>query len=219
MTSGGMKMTGVEMNKIAFKMLVAGIFLLTGSVVGFAGDMAPAAQEEMTEEQKALQARMQEYSTPNEHHEFLKSLSGTWTTNVKFWMDPKGEAQESEGTSEAGMIMGGRFLEQKFNGAFMGQPFEGRGLYGYDNIRKEYTGLWFDNMATGIMISSAKHDPATKTMTEEGSMSCPITNERDRWYKAVTTFVDSDHYTYESFMKDADGKEFRSMIISYTRAQ
>ena len=95
---------------------------------------------------------------------------------VKFWMDPKGEAQESEGTSEAGMIMGGRFLEQELNGTFMGQPFEGR-------------------------------------------MSCPITNERNRWYKAVTTFIDPDHYTYESFMKDADGKEFRSMIISYTRAQ
>lgn len=207
------------MNKIVFKMLVVGVFLLTGAPVSFAGEMAPAAPEEMTEEQKALQARMQEYSTPNEHHEFLKSLAGSWQANVKFWMDPKGEAQESEGTSEAGMILGGRFLEQKFNGTFMGQPFEGRGIYGYDNLRKEYTGLWFDSMATGVMTSSAQYDSATKTMTEQGVMSCPITNEAHRWVKAVTTFIDADHYTYESFMKDADGKEFRSMIIAYVRAQ
>ena len=205
------------MNKSVLKMLVVSVFLLTGAVAVFAGETAPTAQGEMTEEQKALQARMQEYTTPNAHHEFLKSLAGSWKTSVKFWMDPKSEPQESEGTSEASMIMGGRFLEQKFNGTFMGQPFEGRGLYGYDNLRKEYTGLWFDNMATGIMTSSAQYDPAVKTMTEEGSMSCPITDETHRWYKAVTTFIDPDHYTYESFMKDADDKEFRSMLISYAR--
>ena len=172
----------------------------------------------MTEEQKAMQARMQEFMTPNANHEVLKSLAGSWKASVQFWMDSKGEPQVSDGTSEAKIIMNGRFLEQTFNGSFMGQPFEGRGIYGYDNLRKEYTGLWFDSMSTGIMMSSAQYNSETKVMSEEGSMSCPITNETHRQYKATTTIVDADHYTYETFMKDKDGQEFRSMLITYSRA-
>jgi hypothetical protein len=172
----------------------------------------------MSPEQKEMQARMQEYASPNANHEVLKSLVGNWKAHVKFWMDPKEEAQESDGTSETALIMGGRFVEQSYHGSIMGQPFEGRAIYGYDNLRKEYTGLWLDNFATGIMVSAGKYDPAAKTLTEEGSMSYPITNDAHRWYKAVTTFTDVDHYTYESYMKDKDGKEFKGMIITYTRA-
>ena len=58
-----------------------------------------------------------------------------------------------------------------------------------------------------------------KHLAEEGSQSCPITNEPHRWYRASTIIIDADHYTYETFMKDTDGREFRSMVISYTRAQ
>ena len=207
------------MKRTALKIVVLSVFLLMGAAAGFAEGMAPAAQGEMTEEQKAIQARMQEYATPNANHEFLNSLAGTWKANVKFWMDPKSEPIESEGTSEAKMIMGGRFLEQTFSGSAMGQPFEGRGLYGYDNMRKEYIVLWFDNMATGIMRSSAKYNSETKVMAEEGSMSCPITNENHRWYRGATTIIDAEHYTYETFMKNKDGQEFRSMVITYTRAK
>ena len=115
--------------------------------------------------------------------------------------------------------MGGRFLEQNFTGTAMGQPFEGRGLVGYDNLKKEYTSIWFDNMSTGIMTGAGQYDPATKTLTAEGSMSCPVTQETHRWYKDVTTFTDENHYTYESFMKDKDGKEYKAMSITYSKVQ
>ena len=181
--------------------------------------MAPAAGAEMTPEQKEMQSRMKEYSTVNEHHDVLKSLEGKWITHVKFWMDPKGPAQESDGTSEAKMILSGHVLEQTFTGTFMGQPFEGRGIIGYDNMKKEYTSIWFDNMATGIETGSGQYDAEKKTMTAEGSMSCPITNDTHRWHKDTTTIVDADHYTYESYLKDKDGNEYKGMEISYTRAQ
>ncbi len=172
---------------------------------------------ELSEAQKAQQARMQEYMTPNENHAVLKAWEGDWKTHVKFWMDPAAPAQESDGTAQSTMIMNGRFLEQVYQGEMMGQRFEGRAIIGYDNMRKEYTGLWLDNMATGIMVSTAKYDATAKTLTEEGSMSCPITNESHRWYKAVTTWIDADNYTYESYMKDKDGKEFKGMSITYSR--
>lgn len=182
-------------------------------------DKAAPAAPEMTEEQKVTMEHMKEFSTINEHHDLLKSLAGTWKTNVKFWMDPAGKPEESEGTSESKIIMGGRFVEQSFTGTAMGQPFEGRGLVGYDNLKKEYTSIWFDNMSTGIMTGAGQYDPAAKTLTAEGSMSCPVTQETHRWYKDVTTFTDEDHYTYESFMRDKDGKEYKAMSITYSKVQ
>ncbi len=201
--------------KRLLKVFITFGLLIAVMPLAFAADMS--AQPAVTEEQKAMQGRMQEYMTPNKNHALLQSLEGTWKAEVQFWMDPKGEAQVTQGMSESKMIMNGRFLEQKYNGLMMGKPFEGRGIYGYDNIREEFTGIWFDNMATGMMISSAKYNSMAKTLTEEGSMSCPITNEAHRWYRAVTTFTDADHYKYESYMKDKDGNEFKGMMINYTR--
>ncbi len=170
----------------------------------------------MTPEQQAMMARMKEYMTINEKHELLKSMVGTWKTNAKFWM-PGAPAEESTGMSENRLILDGHFLEQDFTGTAMGKPFEGKGFLGYDNMRKEYTSIWLDNMATGIMTGASQYDPATKTLKEEGSMSCPMTNETHRWYRSVTTFIDKDHYKYESYMKDEKGVETKGMEIDYTR--
>jgi hypothetical protein len=211
-----------------FLTLMVGVFLLLGTVISVADEktvttvttntVTTTAAPAMSPEEQVMMGRMKEYTTPNENHKVLESLAGKWNTTAKFWMKPGGEPEVSSGTSDARMIFGGRFLEQNFTGTVMGQPFEGRGIYGYDNMRKEYTGIWFDNMATGIMSSVGKYDPATKTLSDEGSMSCPITNETHRSYRSVTKIIDANHYTYETYMKDEKGQEFRSMEITYTRA-
>jgi hypothetical protein len=212
------------MRKVLVAVFMLGAFSLTAAAGFAAGQDTPAPDQgkaveapgkgPMSEEDMT---RMKEYTTPNENHQLLEHLAGNWTTAAKFWMDPKAEPETSNGTSSAKMIMGGRFLEQNFTGTAMGQPFEGRGLLGYDNLKKEFTSVWFDNMATGIMTGSGKYDDVAKTITSEGSMSCPITNETHRWYKDVTTWIDDDHYKYESYMKDKDGQEFKGMEITYTR--
>ncbi|MBP9854189.1 MAG: DUF1579 domain-containing protein [Candidatus Omnitrophica bacterium] len=171
----------------------------------------------VNDEQKELQDRMQEYSTPNKNHDVLKALTGNWKADVKIWMNPSGP-QEFEGISKTQMILGGRFLEQTFHATMMGQPFEGRGIWGYNNLTKEYSGIWIDNKSTGTMISSGKYNSASKTLTEEGKMSCPGSQETNGWYKAVTTFKDANHYTYDSYRKDKDGKESKTMSITYNRS-
>ncbi len=197
-----------------------GVLLLSGINVGFAAEEEQAAvvteQPAMTPEQEAMMAKMKDYSTPNENHQILSQLTGRWNTTVKCWMDANSEANVFQGSSNAQMIMGGRFLQQTFDGTFMDQPFEGSGIFGYDNLRKEYVGIWYDNMATGIMISSGQYNPATKTLAEEGTLSCPLTNGK-RSFRAVTKIIDENNYTYETFMTDEKGQEFRSMEILYTR--
>ena len=117
------------------------------------------------------------------------------------------------------LIFGGRFLQQEAKGQAMGQPFEGIGITGYDNVRGEYTSVWLDNMGTGIMVGTLQYDSATKTYAGKGSFSCPITGEKNKAYRDVWKWVDQDNYTYEMYGTTPDGQEFKSLEISYKRVK
>ena len=126
------------------------------------------------------------------------------------------------GTAKESLILGGRFLKQEISGEPLekGQPpFEGVGFIGYDNIRKEYQTVWFDNMMTGMMRGAGKFDAATGTLSDQGDFSCPTTGETNRWYRTAWTVMDEDHTKYESYSRASDGREFKSMEILYTRAE
>lgn len=212
------------------RIVVLCLILFSAVLLAQAQDAAPPAakdgavksagqQPAMSPEQKAKMALMQEYMTLNEHHKFFESLTGTWNAKVELWMDPKAEPKVSLGTSEGKIIMGGRFLEQTFNSTDMGKPYEGRGIMGYDNMKEQYTTIWFDNMATGVTTGSGQYNPESRMLMTEGSMSCPITQQSKRWYRDVLTFSDDDNYTYETYMRDQRGVEYKSMAIKYSRVK
>ena len=165
---------------------------------------------------EATMAKIKEYSTPNDNHKVLDHFVGSWDYSMKWWMSPDAPPEESTGTSEVKSIFGGRFIEETVNGTSMGQPFEGRGVTGFDNVKKEYTATWMDNMATGIMTSSGTYDPATKILTEKGSFSCPIKNG-PMAYRGVLKIIDDNKHVYEMYNTDKDGKEVKAMELTYTR--
>ena len=165
---------------------------------------------------EAMQAKFKAYAAPGENHKVLEALVGSWDAGVRMWQDPAGQPEESTGASENRWVMGGRFLEQRFTGQFMGEPFEGTGLIGYDNIKQKYQSVWIDSMGTGMMTGTASYDPSTKVLTETGSHSCPITGG-DRQFRSVTTFVDADMIHLEFYGPGPDGKEFKGMEITYKR--
>jgi hypothetical protein len=72
-----------------------------------------------------------------------------------------------------------------------------------------------DNMGTGIMTGSGNYDPNTKTLTDQGTFSCPAEGQKS--YRGVTKIIDKDNFTYEWYMTGPDGNEFRAMEIVYTR--
>lgn len=163
----------------------------------------------------AMMEKWKEFSTPNENHKVLETLVGDWDYSIKWWMSPDAKPEESTGASSIKWIMGGRFIEQSVAGTSMGQPFEGMGIMGYDNEKKQYQSVWIDNMGTGIMTGSGSYDPNTKTLTDQGKFSCPAEGEKS--YRAVLKIIDNDNFTYEWYMTDPEGKEFRAMKIVYTR--
>ncbi|MCA9392866.1 MAG: DUF1579 domain-containing protein [Candidatus Omnitrophica bacterium] len=189
------------------------IFAITLSAPVFAGDMGEMG--EMTPEEMEMMKNFEAYSTPNAMHEKLAKMAGSWDAKVQHWMAPGAPAEESMGTAESEAIFGGRFIKQEFNSEWMGQPFQGMGLFGYDNIQKEFQSIWLDSMATGMMVSSGEL-AEDGSVEEEGTFSCPLTNS-ERWNRSKTTFVDEDTWTFEMFMEDESGEEFRSMLITYTR--
>ena len=175
-----------------------------------AGDAA--AEQEMMK-------KWQEAATPGEAHKRLESLVGNWSHTVRWSMTPDEKPTESKGTNTNTMILGGRFLKQETQGEAMGQPFEGLGISGYDNVRKEYNSVWIDSMGTGMMTGTGQFDAAQNAITEKGEFSCPITGNQHMIYRSVWKIIDPNHYTYEMYTAAPDGKEFRSMDIAYERVQ
>ena len=198
--------------------VVAGLVMCAG--VAQAKEAAPEQAQVDPEMQAAMEA-MQRLGSPSEGHAALAPLAGSWTYTAQFWMKPGGEPQSMTGDAVNTLIFGGRFLKQEIGGEMQeGQPpFEGLGILGYDNIRKEYQTVWFDNMNTSIMQGKGAFDASTQTLTDQGDFSCPVTGEAHRWYRAAMKVVDPNHTTYESYTRTPEGQEFKSMEIHYTRAQ
>ena len=167
------------------------------------------------EGQEAMMAKWKEFATPGDNHKVLDALVGNWNHIVKWWMSADGEPEESTGNSKLRWIMGGRFLQQTAEGTSKGQPFEGMGIFGYDNGKKEYNSIWFDNMGTGFMNSTGQYDANSKTLTEEGHFTCPFRGQTP--FRGVVTIKGNNLYTYEMYAPDMNGKEYRAMEITYTR--
>lgn len=175
--------------------------------------------QQMSEAEAQAMQRWQEYSTPGEAHEVLGKMVGTWDVEVESWMTPDAPVQKSQGKSEVKWILGERFVAQEYRGEMMGQPFEGLGFTGYNNMEQEYTSIWMDNMGTGVMSGTGLYDSETNSIAEKGTHTCPMTQEGQRKHWSITTFVDDNTHTYEMFSLDpSSGEKYRNMIITYTRS-
>ncbi|MCG3193024.1 MAG: hypothetical protein DIJKHBIC_02273 [Thermoanaerobaculia bacterium] len=176
-----------------------------------AGDQKAAAPDK----DAAMKAWM-DYMTPGAPHKGFEKMVGKWTVKVKAQMDPGQPAEESEGSAEFSVIMGGRYMEEKFEGKMMGQPFEGRGITAYDNGKKKYVSVWIDSSMTGVMTMTGTMDPAGKVLTSTGDMYDPATKKSSK-VKGVMTAVDPDTARFEMWMPGKDGKLWKGLEMTYTR--
>ena len=171
-----------------------------------AADKAGKAHQEMME-------MMMKAGAPGAAHEMMKKCEGTWKASVKSWEGP-GDPMLSEGTAEFKMILGGRFLEQKFTGTMMNMPYEGYGLSGYDNMKKMYTTTWFDNMNTSAMNATGSYSEAKKTLTYKASS---IGMDGKPMNVRMTNVMPDDNTQVFTMYGVDKGKEMKMMEITYTR--
>jgi hypothetical protein len=174
---------------------------------------APAMSADDMEMMKAWEKA----STPGKEHQTLAQLEGTFDASVSSWMKPGAPVEKSTGRSENRMIFGGRQLESRFSGTFMGQPFEGVAYTGYDNVTKKYTNTWMDSMATGSMRSEGTADASGKTMTFHGECHDPVTGKAGAT-KEIFTIESPNRYTMEMWATDPkSGDAWKAMEIVYSR--
>ena len=179
-----------------------------------AQDKKPAGQPAMDE--KAMMEAYQKAGMPGEAHKALEAMVGTWDTKVTSWMAPGTEPMMSTGVSENKWTLGNRFVEQRYEGSFMGQPFSGIGYTGYDNFKKKYIGSWMDSMGTSMMIQTGTADPSGKAMTFTGMMDDPVTGKSAQ-IKSVVKVTDNNNHMMEMWGPGPDGKNYKMMVIEYTR--
>lgn len=195
----------------AFWLMLAAMAMLG---VAAPGDPQEKQAPPMTEEMKKMMDAYTAYGAVGEPHKFLAERAGNWDVTARMWMAPGAPPEESAGTVEATMIMGGRFLVEKFSGTAMGQPFTGMGITGYDNLKKKYVSIWIDSMSSGIMYSEGT--VTGKTLTWMGEMPDLMTGKYKK-NRGTEIMSDANHRTAEGFDTTPDGKEFKNMELVYVR--
>lgn len=195
-------------------LLLASPIVLTMFVLAAQDAKKPAAKPPM--DQKAAMEMMMKLATPGEAHKKLDVLVGTWNAKSSMWMDPSQPPTVTEGTSEHKWVLGGRFLEQRYEGTFMGMPFSGIGYSGYDNYKKKYIGVWMDNAGTAIMNTIGTVDAAGKVFSSSARMD-DFTTGKVMTVRETLKVVTNDEVRMEMFGPDPSGKEYRMMEIVYTR--
>lgn len=200
--------------------LLAGLWLASAAVLplglALADDKAHDGHDHDAMGSPAEMEAWMKAMTPGAEHKGLEGMVGTWDATVKMWMDPSQPPSESTGTSVNTMALGGRYVEQHYDGMVMGQPFQGVGFTGYDNIKKKYVGMWMDTMSTTPMITWGTMAADMKSSQWEGSMDDPLTGKPVRTESKVT-IVSNDHHVFEMFGPGADGKMMKTMQIDYHR--
>jgi hypothetical protein len=202
-------MKEVPMRMIIVPLTCLALFVLASPV------LAKEKKHAKQMDQQAMMEVYQKLATPGEPHKQLASLAGSWTTKTKEWMEPGKPPTEAAGSVEMKMLLDGRFLQQDFTGEMMGQPYNGMGITGYDNLSKKYVSIWLDTMGTTPFMMEGTGNADGKTITLKGQHAEPGGGHMT--HRAVWKIVDSNTQTFDMWGNHGGGKEMKVMEIVYTR--
>lgn len=185
-----------------------------------AGEKAGAKQPEGMPAMDAEQAKMMEAwmkaAAPGEMHTHLQKSVGVWEGQVKMWMDPSAPPQESTCTTVITSTMGGRFTRSETKGTMMGMPFEGFGVYGYNNTTKKFESTWCDNLGTMMMNFTGEMAADGKSITWNAKFMDPATGQ-ESFMREVEKHTGENTMVLEMYGPGPDGKEAKMMEINYKR--
>jgi len=200
----------------------AGVVLLAGSFAiaqqakeGKPGTDMPPLPAGWTESD--MQACMAA-GIPGKQHAHLAGDAGVWQGKNTMWMGPGTEPVVTDCTTTVTSFMEGRFTKCEVVGEMPGMgPFNGFGLYGFDNVTQKFVSTWVDNCGTGIMVGTGELSDDGKTMTWNYNYTCPIT-KKPTVMREVETTTGPNAKKLEMFGADPKtGEEYMMMRIESTR--
>lgn len=144
---------------------------------------------------------MPAWMTKGKEHESLKKLVGTWDAMVG----------ENPGKATNALILGGGFLEQKFEMQMGPMAFEGRMILGYDTIDKEWVAIWIDSTKPIFDISrGTEKDGVITFKTNNPDMTDPSGKRIPG--KMTLAWTGDTSYTLTMFEGDT-----QTMDVVYTK--
>lgn len=202
------------MSKRSVSLCALVMFLVALPLLAQEEKKAPA----MSAEEKAMMEAWMKAATPGDMHKMLNPFVGNWSVTVKMWEKPGAQPTESAGKAVNTWALGGRWVEQRFEGQFMGMPMQGVGYTGYDNIKKSFVSTWMDSLSTSVMMTTGTADADGKSMSFSGSMDDPMSGKAMP-VKEKVRIIDADTHVMEMWNPGPDGQMFKMMEITYSRAK
>lgn len=196
-------------NRFLFGLIVLGVLAVSPA-------WAQQEAKKLSAEEQAAMDAWTKAATPGEAHARLEPFVGTWKVRVTSWPAPGAPPSISTGSAEAEWIFGKRFLREEFTGEFMGMPFEGLGITGYDNTRAQYRSFWIDNFGTTMLTMTGASTDGGKTFVYTGEMD-DVVQGKTVTFRNTARIVGADTHVMEMHGPDASGREFKMMEIVYTR--
>jgi hypothetical protein len=192
------------------------VLLISGSgSTTQAGEAEPATPDP---EMAAMIAAFEEAGAPGEHHAHLADAVGEWTVVAKIWMAPDAPPTVTPGTATVRPILGGRYFRMDYESTFLGKPFQGIGIDGYDKVVGQHFGTWIDGMSTGIFHHTGQCEDGGKRTVTEGEMLDAMTGQPSKM-RSVVQMNDDGTMTFTSYNIAADGSETIGMEMTYTRVK
>ena len=152
---------------------------------------------------------------PGPEHEILKQDVGVWDATIETMTEAGGKPNVAKGLETNSLLGGGLWLFQDFKGEFMGAPFQGHGVTGYDPSKKKYVGTWVDSMSTSLSLTEGTYDPQTKTMTAR--FEGPGPDGAMMKMRTTSEWKDDNTRVFTMYSPAGRGEEFAMMKITYKR--
>lgn len=157
-----------------------------------------------------------EYMTPSDIHTLFAKYTGNFKMEITMPMGEGKAPTEIIVNSEHLMLLGGRFLEMKQHGTMMGMDYQSITTLGHNNTDKKMALTTITNMGTGTLSLSGDWNEKTKSATLLGQLTNPVTKNSIR-VKQVITFIDNDTILIESFDKEGDNPEKKTVQYKLVR--
>src|SRR5262245_14326155 len=139
----------------------------------------------------------------------LEAWVGTWDAEIEMM------GTTSKGSETCRLDCAGFWLVTEHTGSFMDQPFQGRGLTGYDAARQAYSGAWVDSTGGPMSVfTDGQFSADGKTFSAQVD-GVGMDGQPAR-FEYRSTFPDAKSRSFEIFQLDGAKRELQ-MRIRYSR--
>lgn len=151
-------------------------------------------------------------SQKSKEHEWIAKDAGTWKAEGACY-SPQGDLAIT-GKETVAADCGGLWVFSTFEGEFMGAPFKGRSVTGYDPDAKKFVGAWVDSMTPRIIHLAGSIEGDALVMHTEGID--PVTGAKFP-EKHVTRRDGDDKRVFEIWRTDAGEQLMLKIVYARTK--